>query len=158
VIGTHPRPRFPPRAVRVVLARDDLDPTLMTDHIAVPQPERLTDPHPGPCQQREQEPVPQARLRRQDRGDLLRRQGRQRPTVLPQAPDTPARLGPGDPMQKRLEATTRDPSLVNQHLGDLHSMAGVELLEAEHRREDPVDRRRRPRRPTRLQHHHVLRR
>jgi hypothetical protein len=36
---------------------DDLDAPLLGDDVLVTQPKRLADPHPGPGQQREQEPV-----------------------------------------------------------------------------------------------------
>jgi hypothetical protein len=59
-------------------------------------------------------------------------------------------------VQERLEAAAAHPPLVDQRPRDLDAVARVELVEAEHRRQDPVDRRRRPRRAPAREHDDVV--
>jgi hypothetical protein len=145
-------------AISVVLARNQLDPPFMRDDILVAQAERLADPHPGPEQQREQEPVPQPSLGGEHRRDLLERQRPREPPLFAQPAEPPARLGASDPLQEGLVAAAPRAARVDQDPRDLDAVAGVELVEAEHRRQHPVHGARAPPGLTRRQHDHVVRR
>ena len=101
------RPGLGARPVGVVDPGHDADRQFAGDEVAVPQPERLADTHPGLGQQPDQQPVAQMGAGGQDRGDLVGLQGARHPGRHDQ-PDRPGRHRPGlaDVMQQRLVAAT----------------------------------------------------
>ena len=152
-------PQLGPRPVGVVGPRHDADLPPAADEIAVAQAERLADAHAGLGQQRQQEPVPQVLAGAEDRGHLAGIQGPRRPAGHDQL-DRPGRDRPalGHVVQERLVGAPADPPPGDQLGGDAHPAAGVVVIEAEHRRQVTVHRRRRAPPRAGLQHDHVLRR
>ena len=61
-----------------------------------------------------------------------------------------------DAVQERLVAATSRPRLIHQHLRDLYAVTGMEIVEAEHRGEHPIDRRRSSGRSAGGEHDHVV--
>ena len=137
----------------------DMHLALAGDEVAVPQPERLADPHPGLGQQRQQEPVPQVLARRQDRHDLPGLQGARRTPrhVQLHRPDRD-RPALGHVMQERLIGTAADPAPRDQLGGDPQAGPRMMVIEAEDPGQVPVDRRRAPGPAPVRQHDHVARR
>jgi len=148
-----------PGAVGVVLTRHDPQLATTRNEVAVAQPERLTHPDPGLCQQREQEPVPQPRAGGEDHRDLLHGQrGRQPPRCLELDRSGRDRAALGDMVQERLERPPRHSAPSNQRLSQGHTRAGVEVIEAKHARQVTVDRGLAAAGRRGIQHDHVRRR
>ncbi len=152
-------PQLGARPVGVAGPGHDMDLPAAADEVAMPQPERLAHAHPGLGQQRQQEPVPQVLAGSQDRGHLPGIEGARRPAGHGE-PDRPGRdrLALGHMVQERLIGAAADPAPGDQLAGNAHPAAGVVVIEAEHRCQVTVHRRRRTPSRARLQHDHVLRR
>ena len=146
------------RTVRVALPEDDLDPPLMPDEIAMPQPERLPDPHPRKRQEREQEPIAQPLLRMNDRRNLRHRQRPRQPPTLAHPPDPAARHGLRDPMQERPVAPPARARVINQRRRELKAIALVVLVKPGHGAQGPIHRPPPPAGIAAREHDHVLRR
>ena len=147
-----------PRPVHVHPRNHRYQPSRGVD-VAVPQPQRLTDPQPGLGQQGQQEPVPQPITGRHDRRDLLTIQRVRDPPLRPQ-PDPPAAFRSRSQVRQQRPprpATCPAPPPGRQQIPKIHPVALMKLIERRDRRQLPVHRRLRTHRLDRRQRLDVAR-
>ena len=131
-----------PRPIRIP-SRHYRDQARCGVDVAVPQPQRFTDPQPALAQQGEQKPVPQPITRGRDRRDLLSVQ-RVGDAPLGSQTDPPGAFRSSSQVrQQRPPRSAACPASLpgRQQITKIHAVALMELVERRDRRQLPVHRR-----------------